>query len=645
MKEFLKRAVILTAFTLLLGTTVAFADSEPLKTVFTAKTLGDTDKDNIAYLQEDVYGISYASLYFPSSDIMKMNHTSGSALVVYQTEKRYKISYIEIEINYPSTVLLDLYLDSENLPLPQNGIPYYQHTPDLKYQTFSFDKNNSDNVIEVNDYAFALVPNTYNTNNKTIELKSITVYYESVPKVNWGHRVDGENMDISEDSHMGTHKIDNTYVLTSTHPDIPNSDLNIGVTRISRSSAVEVHAETIENEDYTITRDENGVTVTLLRPGTYNLEPQAKVGDAYEAIGDPLAVTISPLKIYLTGDDSTAAWSNHGNELYFLLNNAQDGKQLDYEEIQDEIAFSFTPYFNGKTADATPSPAGMPDGRPSNFGLGFWEEMKMLMASGQNVDGYYRNIGTEDYSYDGTEDKMSIQFPCSGVYKLTVVTTSDGIEVDGDRNSMFATVYPTSTNYFEVTTDGKTWKNTFNVNGILAVDEEDSVRTIYYPYEDFDSENPSTNKLFDSEQLQYALLYIPGVYLADFYWYSSDLVPYGSVKTGETSPVSSSSVLYRYDDNTTHPDMSDLINAANGYTFSVVLKKNGAETPEAGDAEVYKIIKSDSTTSIPVGIGSIRVDNMSTPSFYTLQGMKVDNPGRGLFIKIEGGKASKVFLK
>ena len=44
------------------------------------------------------------------------------------------------------------------------------------------------------------------------------------------------------------------------------------------------------------------------------------------------------------------------------------------------------------------------------------------------------------------------------------------------------------------------------------------------------------------------------------------------------------------------------------------------------------------------GIEGISVDTPTNTRYYNLQGIRVDNPADGIFIKVSGGKSSKVRL-
>ena len=45
------------------------------------------------------------------------------------------------------------------------------------------------------------------------------------------------------------------------------------------------------------------------------------------------------------------------------------------------------------------------------------------------------------------------------------------------------------------------------------------------------------------------------------------------------------------------------------------------------------------------GVENIEIDNNAPAVYYNLQGVKVANPENGVFIKVQGNKASKVLVK
>ena len=48
----------------------------------------------------------------------------------------------------------------------------------------------------------------------------------------------------------------------------------------------------------------------------------------------------------------------------------------------------------------------------------------------------------------------------------------------------------------------------------------------------------------------------------------------------------------------------------------------------------------------PAGVADIAVDNADGEAvYYNLQGVRVDNPDRGVYVKVANGKAEKVLVK
>ena len=75
----------------------------------------------------------------------------------------------------------------------------------------------------------------------------------------------------------------------------------------------------------------------------------------------------------------------------------------------------------------------------------------------------------------------------------------------------------------------------------------------------------------------------------------------------------------------------------------------------AADAVSQVVFTAKATTNITTitvnyentgtGVEEIEVDNNATVEYYNLQGVKVNNPANGIFIKVQGNKASKVYVK
>ena len=73
--------------------------------------------------------------------------------------------------------------------------------------------------------------------------------------------------------------------------------------------------------------------------------------------------------------------------------------------------------------------------------------------------------------------------------------------------------------------------------------------------------------------------------------------------------------------------------------------------PRAGvngyDSNLKKLTKNalDYLAPEESGVDNVAVNSNATPSFYTVEGIRVDNPSAGIYIKVVDGKASKVLVK
>ncbi len=96
----------------------------------------------------------------------------------------------------------------------------------------------------------------------------------------------------------------------------------------------------------------------------------------------------------------------------------------------------------------------------------------------------------------------------------------------------------------------------------------------------------------------------------------------------------------------TYPEMSVPFTAWNDGSSQNMVINNDAETTFSVN------IKLDNTGSDPIvtvsvadGIEAVNVDANAPAVYYNLQGVKVENPANGLYIKCQGNNASKVYVK
>lgn len=293
------------------------------------------------------------------------------------------------------------------------------------------------------------------------------------------------------------------------------------------------------------------------------------------------------------------------------------------------------------------------------------KEMAYLTtARGHNVDGLFTGIDYENVIFEDTY--LMAEFPCSGQYEIWAKSLDpEKYTVNGEPETLVGTahLYPSATNSFkvgEVEDDNQEMvivEQMFNVNGISGK-EGDGGYVIEYPY--VKDENDE-QVIFAKDDLKTANLFVPGVYLAKLYYRITSVSGPESDKkdnepelirrriagslTTEKDLVDAEYIEYLVDVPSTHPDLSGL---ENGETFkvNVALVKNGLSTPLIGDtneSEQNFTISASPEYAIPVGVETIGQEAEETEAIYfNLQGVRVNNPERGLYIKVVGTKATKV---
>lgn len=85
-----------------------------------------------------------------------------------------------------------------------------------------------------------------------------------------------------------------------------------------------------------------------------------------------------------------------------------------------------------------------------------------------------------------------------------------------------------------------------------------------------------------------------------------------------------------------------------GGTTGILFNAGDGDATKTSDFEAYPnhiyTVAGDNGVYTPAGIESLEIED-STPVFYNLQGLRVENPSKGIFIKVTGEKREKVYLR
>ena len=276
----------------------------------------------------------------------------------------------------------------------------------------------------------------------------------------------------------------------------------------------------------------------------------------------------------------------------------------------------------------------------SKESVAVWRQWQAIVDSNGVVDGFL-DTAPSALPMAGSDNGFSVGFDiaCSGQYDVTFKNNSSTEYqfINGETNkSTTATsitrtleIYPSLTQSYSYVLNGKEYTDDgLTINGVQL----SNGMTMSYP---------AQNGLYMENSLDNSRLYIPGVYMADvYYWYEG----LDEVAPAAASPVSS---YRKMEDN--FIDISGLKNLPQDgeMTLYLYLQKNGAATPimsSSGHSEHFLTMSLDTKNAVPTGID--RVQEEINPVFYNLQGVRVANPVPGqLYVKVAGGKAEKVIVK
>ena len=240
-----------------------------------------------------------------------------------------------------------------------------------------------------------------------------------------------------------------------------------------------------------------------------------------------------------------------------------------------------------------------------------YNQLKDLGGISVKVDGFYFEdqvnvdaASNGDYAYD-----VKVGVPCSGVYEVTVSPVANG-NYTFDAITSNVSIYPNLQAKFGDKEYG------FNVNFYVCKDVVDGIQVIHYPE--------------DAEDLENCPAYIPGSYF----------VSYLSTEKYGTQAIADGVNDYRdkYKD-FCYLDLSDIPTLGEqGKNVEITVSKNGAT-----GTHVFSVVASNEG-NYSTGIESVDAANDGEAVYYNLQGVKVNNPGNGVYIRVANGKATKVLV-
>lgn len=301
-----------------------------------------------------------------------------------------------------------------------------------------------------------------------------------------------------------------------------------------------------------------------------------------------------------------------------------------YYNEDEEIPFNITvtPDFETKTA-------------PSKFsedcGMTNWEwaQMVSIQSTGtvKDVDAYYVEPVVSDEEYlevnSSKEFDFKVKFGCSGRYKISITSNNSFVKVVNGEQTI--EVYPSITNTYTYTHTDVKGNQTFYTNDCMTING--------YGMRDGNMDYSGQE---DPGKLSRAVVLIPGLYLFDNIYYSID----AHKAVNNARAITETPAGYQAASDGRYLDLSDLDGDSDTHQLSLIVSKNGASTP------IEENNQSSSTFNftvrdIPTGVEEITIgNNEGTVEYYDLNGVKVnpENLVKGIYIKVENGKASKIAI-
>lgn len=476
------------------------------------------------------------------------------------------------------------------------------------------------NVLDIEHYAvyfnssetesWEMVPGTYDI---TVDLNTMKI--SASKKVN--HSWTGNGVSVKDGSYTfnGIHDTNNSVDLKSDDNAINHQHVELVSVECSQQHSVKQVRATASSVDGCYTFD-NG-TLTFNHAGTYNVISQVSDNvTGYHSDQISLVANIEPKIVTFAEGASEALGQPFGTSGVTTFN--------DLFNLSEELTYG---------TDFTVSVA--TTGDTENWAKGstleelqtaleevtqatLWKQYSDLGTT--SIDGFLdaaklgvNQVDKSDTKYnDKTYYNVTLGIPCSGVYTVTVNVTNPNYKADGQTSYDIA-VYPNLRGKF-----GGDYG--FNINGYTFTSEstgESDPNQIILPETETDA------------QLKNATGYIPGTYFANSF----------SIST-EKSDASNIKRRAGYDfANTPYMSIVDLRqlneSAITSLPIYVSISKNGA-------SHTWEFtVEKGSEFGVSTGIEGITSEE-GEAVYYNLQGVRVENPEHGIFVKVVNGKATKI---
>lgn len=393
-------------------------------------------------------------------------------------------------------------------------------------------------------------------------------------------KIEGNNVNLS-------HKLNNKIKVSGGN-NIDHRQLDLVVEKINTAS-LSAYAMSDE-ETHIITKNSDHIEVEFKKAGNYILTLSGADGSSYVMPENAvLSVTVDPIKVAV-GTPEKIEWSS---ESTYTLEGLV--------EIEGEYSGDYKELFNLDVTPAWDNYEGIKDAETYFEPDWLYNQMVAILKAGNDVDGYLIANPTVDLQENSD---LVVTASCSGTYKVTFTSNEEGAVFVNNDNSdsqeVIVNIAPSFTQKFSYDLNGKTYENDgLNISGAQVTVGEEGGSAV----------------LSDTE-FENAIIYVPGVYFVTLGYEVSKSV--GPRDMAENQTIQNGGSL-------------DLKDAS---SVTLTMTKNGVTTDP---------LNITLTKGTPTAIETLEAAD-GEALYFNLQGVEVKNPERGVFIKMQYGKASKVIL-
>lgn len=491
------------------------------------------------------------------------------------------ISFISFaDTDVPAKITINI--NNEDLDLEENtAIRGIEHSFRKDNIEFGINFINSENGRIIIGSKPQMGENFYIYNITEIpKLKEIRFYVNTTENINW----------------------DKTYLMTESELEGPIKQIpdpsGLPVGNVNNN----VITYTAPNSDVSYFRigfsNESFVNNSLITEPTY-LSKIEIITDAYQeepAQSDFVTIPEKPIEIDFVTSGQTVI------EHAFALNNSDFNQGKDFR-------ISLEPKYDNNEWQI------MPEDLTIEAALGediYKQYDELTKYETINIDGLYSpityvTVTCDTNSNENTNNEywynVTATIPCSGVYNL-IISSVDDVE-NQFKGTVPIIVYPNLYGMFGNTPG-------FNING--------------YGFTENDGSHPVKIQYYEDDSKNY-VAYKPGTYFDS----SFSLTIGENEYTGKRSDSKLNTSWINDIDLSSFAESSSL-------TLTATISKNGASKDF-----IFEMQKSE---DIPTGIDSVEaeIETAENVQYFTIDGCKVSNPQKGIYIKLSNGRATKIIL-